>query len=138
MSISKTVARPALSVMGVLLVSFPLFAGAATTECAAKVSPKLTAVQMKKMAKISMAAALSTATELVGKSKLSKVISKELEVEDGCLLYSFDLQLHSSEGVEEVAIDAISGKVLSQKHETPAAEKEEKMADDKTASKKLK
>ena len=136
MSTFNTFSRFFIKLTGTLLVSFPLISGAATTECAAKVSPKMTNTQMKKMAKISMADALSTATELVGKSKLNKVMSKELEVEDGCLLYSFDLQLHSAEGVEEVFIDAISGKVLSQKHETPAAEAAEKVADDKEAKKK--
>ena len=136
MSLFNTISRPLLNITGALLVSFPLIASAVNTKCAAKVTNKLTDIQMKKMAKISMADALSTATQLVGKSKLHKVMSKELEVEDGCLLYSFDLQLHSAKGVEEVFIDAISGKVLSQKHETPAAEAAEKVADDKEAKKK--
>ena len=138
MSLFNTAARPFLNIAGVLLVSVPMIAAAATMECTAKVNNKLTDVQMKKMAKISMANALSTATELVGKSKLKKVMSKELEVEDNCLLYSFDLQLNSTEGIEEVFIDAISGKVLSQKHETPADEAAEKLADETAANKKKK
>lgn len=138
MSLFNIVARPILNVTGALLVSFPLIAGASTLECTAKVTATLSKSQMKKMAKASMSEALATATELVGKSKLKKVIAKELEVEDHCLLYSFDLQLNSSEGIEEVFVDAISGKVLLQKHETAADEKAEKVADEKAASTKRK
>ena len=138
MSLFNTAARPFLNIAGMQLVSFPIFAAAATSECTAKVNTKMTDAQMKKIAKISMADALSTATELVGKSKLKKIMGKELEVEDHCLLYSFDLQLHSTEGIEEIFVDAISCKVLLQKHETPADEAAEKLADEKVASKKKK
>lgn len=125
--------RPVIHSAATLCLSLPLLAHAAPMECTAKVSDKLTAAQMKKMAKIGPAAAQAVAIELVGKAHLEKIVSKELEVEDGCLLYSFDLRLKSVQGVEEVQVDAISGKVISQKHETPEAEAAEAAADAKPA-----
>jgi diphthamide synthase (EF-2-diphthine--ammonia ligase) len=112
-----------------LLVSLPVVAGAATLECTAKVSTKLNDTQMKKMTNVNLSAAQATAIESVGKANLDRVISKELEVENGCLLYSFDLRLRSKEGIDEVQVDAVSGKVISQKHETVADEVAEKSED---------
>lgn len=39
--------------------------------------------------------------------------SAELEVEDGRLVYSFDLSLPGVEGIEEVLVDAGTGRVIS-------------------------
>ncbi len=52
-----------------------------------------------------------------------------LEREDGKLIYSFDIAVTGKEGIEEVAIDAITGKVLSKVHETPADEAKEAAED---------
>lgn len=125
--------RPVLGFSALLLVSSPLVAGAATLECTAKVSSKLNDAQMKKLAKVNLPAAQATAIQSVGKANLDRVVSKELEVEDGCLLYSFDLRLRSKEGIDEVQVDAVSGKVISQKHETAADEAAEKSEDAKPA-----
>ncbi len=125
--------RPVVRAAATLFVSLPLLAYAAPMECTAKVSGKLTDAQMKKMAQVGLAAAQAVAIESVGKAHLDKIVSKELEVEDGCLLYSFDIRLKSVQGVEEVQIDAISGKVISRKHETPEAEAAEAAADAKPA-----
>lgn len=121
-----------------LLASMPLLAGAATMECTAKVSSKLNDSQMKKMAKIDLSTAQATAIDLVGKANLDSVVSRELEVEQGCLVYSFDLRLRASDGIDEVQIDAVSGKLVSRKHETPADEAKEKLADAKAAHAKKK
>ncbi|MFZ6760507.1 PepSY domain-containing protein [Undibacterium sp. Ji50W] len=114
-----------------LIAVFSLVAGAAQAECSAKVNGTLTNKEMKKMAKVSMADAQATALKLIGKADLKKVMSRELEVEENCLVYSFDLQLKSAEGSEEIMIDAVSGQVISQKHETPEQEAQEKEADKK-------
>jgi hypothetical protein len=53
------------------------------------------------------------------------VRSRELEREHGRLVYSFDLTLPGRTGIEEVQVDAITGLVVSHKHETPAAEQKE-------------
>lgn len=125
--------RPVLCFSASLLVSLPLAAGAATLACTAKVSSKLNHAQMKGMAKVSLSAAQATAIQSVGKANLDRVASSELEVEDGCLLYSFDLRLRSKEGIDEVQVDALSGKVISRKHETPQEEATEKSEDAKPA-----
>src|SRR3954471_7284739 len=49
----------------------------------------------------------------------------ELEEENGKLIYSYDIKVPGKSGIEEVAVSAISGKVLSVEHETPATEKKE-------------
>ncbi len=45
------------------------------------------------------------------------VAESELEVERGCLVYSFDVQVAGQKGAEEVLVDAGSGKILSRKQE---------------------
>jgi len=60
-----------------------------------------------------------------------KVASHELERENGKLLYSYDIKSAGKSGVDEVQIDAITGAVLSNKHETPAEEKKEAAAEAK-------
>jgi uncharacterized membrane protein YkoI len=83
-------------------------------------------------AKISEAAAVSTA-----KSKVpnGKVVGLELEREKGVLLYSIDLKVAGADGVEEVEVDATSGKVIGTEHESAAKEKEEAAAEKKEADK---
>jgi hypothetical protein len=49
----------------------------------------------------------------------------ELEKEHGLLVYSFDVLVPNRKGVEEVQVDAKSGKVVSVKHESPADEAKE-------------
>lgn len=53
----------------------------------------------------------------------------ELEREDGALIYSYDITVAGKTGIDEVHVDAISGKVLSNKHETPDDEAAEAAAD---------
>jgi hypothetical protein len=49
----------------------------------------------------------------------------ELEKEHGRLVYSFDVLVPNREGVDEVQVDARSGKVVSVKHESAADEAKE-------------
>jgi hypothetical protein len=55
----------------------------------------------------------------------------ELEKEHGRLVYSFDIAAPKQSGVEEVMVDATSGKVISKKHESAAAEAKEHAAEAK-------
>ncbi|HEY6066767.1 MAG TPA: PepSY domain-containing protein [Thermoanaerobaculia bacterium] len=64
------------------------------------------------------------------------VQSEELEREKGKLIYSFDIKVAKKAGVEEVGVDALTGKVVEQKHETPKAEKAEAKAEKKETPKK--
>ncbi len=77
-------------------------------------------------AKVSCADARKTALARVPNAAVK---SAELEVEDGKLVYSFDLAVRGKKGIEEVQVDAVSGQVVSVKHEDPKAEAAEKKAE---------
>lgn len=61
----------------------------------------------------------------------SEVKESELEVEHGCLIWSFDLKLAGKDGVQEVEVDAGNGKVLSSQYESPKKEAAEAAKDKK-------
>ena len=79
-----------------------------------------------KLAKITPAAATATAQAKVPNGKIE---SAEIEREDGKLLYAFTIKIAGKSGVEEVLVDATTGKVLKQEHETPEDEAKEAKAD---------
>lgn len=54
----------------------------------------------------------------MGRVPNSQISKEELEMEGGKLVYSFDLMVTGKSGIEEVLIDAKSGKVISQEHES--------------------
>jgi ribosomal protein S3 len=58
-----------------------------------------------------------------------KIKSKELERENGKLIYSFDIKTKS--GIHEVNVDAISGDIVEDKVESSASEAKEKQQDKK-------
>lgn len=68
-------------------------------------------------------------TTALAKVPNGKVQAAELEQEDGKLIYSFDIKVPGKAGIEEVAVDAKTGKVLSVEHETPTDEATEARAD---------
>jgi uncharacterized membrane protein YkoI len=45
------------------------------------------------------------------------ITAAELEEEDGLLIYSYDIKVGTQEGVEEVHVDATTGKVVKTEHE---------------------
>lgn len=55
--------------------------------------------------------------------------SAEIEEEGGRLVYSFDLVVAGKRGVQEVLVDAKTGKVVSTEHEDEAAESAEQQRD---------
>lgn len=55
----------------------------------------------------------------------------ELEKENGKLIWSFDLKVAGKRGVEEVQVDAITGKIVSHEHESDAKETKEAAAEAK-------
>jgi hypothetical protein len=81
--------------------------------------------------KVSMSTARKTA---LAKVPGARVESEELEHEHGKLVYSFDLKVADKPGVEEVQVDANTGKVVSHKHETTEAERKEQ-AEEKAPTK---
>lgn len=76
-------------------------------------------------AKVDGETARATALARVGGGE---IVGAELEEEDGRLVYSFDIKVEGVTGVEEVLVDAVSGNVVSQEHESEAQEAAE--ADD--------
>ncbi len=85
-----------------------------------------------KLAKITPEAATATAQ---AKVPTGKIETAEIEKEDGKLIYSFALKIAGKTGIEEVAVDAMTGKVLAVEHETPADEAKEAKADMAKAAK---
>jgi uncharacterized membrane protein YkoI len=88
-----------------------------------------------KKAKISEAAAVATAQAKVPKGTIEAL---ELEKENGKLLWSFDFKVPGKTGIDEVNVNAITGKAGKVVHESPAAERKEAAADAKGAAAKAK
>ena len=78
--------------------------------------------KLSSLATVSRADAQRTAVEILKASAPATVEEGELEVEHGCLVYSFDIRVSGKEGTEEVLIDAGTGKVLSHTHESSEEE----------------
>ncbi len=111
------------AIAAMTLAASPAAAQAAAKTPAAKHE---TMAQLKAEAKVTEKAARATAlAQIPG----GTVKSGELERENGKLLYSFDIASKGKTGIDEVQVDAITGTVLSNKHETPAMEKAEQKAD---------
>ena len=87
-----------------------------------------------KKAKVTADAAIATAQGLLPNAKLD---AGEIEEEGGKLIYSFDFKTDGKTGIDEVNIDAMTGKLVGKiNHESPAAEAKEEKADKKAAMKK--
>ncbi len=115
MKLKLTAFVPAL-IAGVLLSSSAVHAQAP--------SPKMTeeAPGLLKKAKITPEKATATAMAKVPGGVLQ---TANIEEEDGKLIFSFDIKVKGKSGIEEVAVDAMTGSVLSVEHETPANEAKE-------------
>jgi hypothetical protein len=79
-----------------------------------------------KLATVSKESAQATALHAVKNSSTATVASAELEAENGCLIWSFDVKLKNKRGIQEVTVDAGTGKVLTSTLETPRDETVEK------------
>ena len=58
----------------------------------------------------------------------------ELEREKGRLVYSYDVRVPGKDGVDEVHVDATTGRMLSRKHETPKHERNEARKEHKSSA----
>ena len=77
---------------------------------------------LAKLAKVSKETAQTAALGAIKNPGSATVASAELEAEDGCLIWSFDVKQQHMHGIQEVTVDAGTGKVLSSTHETPRDE----------------
>jgi hypothetical protein len=80
---------------------------------------------LRKEAKISMRRAQKTALA----KEPGTIKSKELEKENGKLIYSFDILTRA--GIHEVQVDAITGEVVQDIVESKTAEEKEKQQDER-------
>ncbi|HPF61449.1 MAG: PepSY domain-containing protein [Gemmatimonadetes bacterium] len=81
---------------------------------------------LQREARVTEAAARATALAAVPGGVVEKY---ELEREDGKLIYSYDIRTAGKSGIDEVHVDAISGAVISNQHETPEDEAKEAAED---------
>jgi uncharacterized membrane protein YkoI len=79
-------------------------------------------------AKIKETEARATALAQV---KNGTVRSEELEREHGHLIYSYDIEVPGKSGIDEVNVDAMTGKVIAKTHEGAKAERKEAAAEAK-------
>ena len=122
-----------LVTLGVLLTS--IAASAASLPCSIHPKKGTPASNLSALAKVSLADARQVALASIKAPPTSTVGEGELEIEHGCLVYSFDIRVPGKSGIEEVMVDPGNGKVLSQKHESARQEAAEQ-AKDKAARRK--
>jgi uncharacterized membrane protein YkoI len=110
----------------IIALLVPLVASAKDLGCSVKAT-RLDA-DTRALAKMSEGDARKTALRTINAA--GATISRGgLEVEDSCLVYTYDIKVPGRGGVEEVIIDAGTGKVLAVEHESAAREAAEKAAD---------
>jgi Peptidase propeptide and YPEB domain len=81
---------------------------------------------LPRLAAVSQTDAEQTVLKSLKKSAVATVTEGELEIEHGCLVYSFDIRVSDRNGVEEVLVDAGTGKILSHAYESAKQEAVEK------------
>ena len=114
-----------------LLKSLALTALLATTAIAQGVTVKEEKPGLLKKATATPAAAQAAA---LAKVPGSTIKAMEIEEEKGKLIYSVDLVTKGKSGVDEVAVDAMTGAMIGVEHESPEQEAKEK-ADDAAKAK---
>ncbi len=131
MSGKRTQILVALVVAGAALAAAP--AGAQATMSHGAMAKKMHAPQKLvkvKEASAGLAAQATVSADSAQKLALAQVPKgrikeAELEEEKGMLVYSYDIKTHGKPGVDEVLIDAKTGAVVSNTHESMKAEKKE-------------
>jgi uncharacterized membrane protein YkoI len=111
------------------LAAITLSASSAAAQAKKAVAKHETQAQLQAEAKVPEATARATALARVPNGTVK---SEELEREHGKLLYSYDIAVTGKPGIDEVQVDAITGKVLGKVvHENAAMEKKEAKAEAK-------
>jgi DNA-directed RNA polymerase alpha subunit len=111
------------------LMALTLVTIAASTPALSAQTVKVTesAPGLLKKAKITSDSAISIAKARLPKATIS---AAEIEQENGKLIYSFDLKTAGKSGIDEVNVDAMTGKLVGKvQHESPADEKKEAACD---------
>lgn len=100
------------------LIAFCCPASAAALACSVHAPSGTDVGHFQAQTKVTLATARATALALIG-VRAAQVVEGELEIEGGCLVYSFDIRVPNKAGIEEVMVDPGNGAVLSRSHETP-------------------
>jgi uncharacterized membrane protein YkoI len=126
-----TVLRPIWFRMAPAIILIGCNRPAARESAAAGAQPSATQpfASRSDSAKIALPTARTTA---LSKVPNGKVVSEELEQENGRLVYSFDIRQGTIPGIEEVQVDARDGSVVSVVHESPSQETKEAQQDQKS------
>ena len=113
--------RPNSLLLLTVLAAAPLCLRAQTQAARPAVEVKLKEERpgLLAQAKVTDAAARQTALARV---LSGSIVQAEIEVEKGTLIYSYDVKVVGKPGIEEVALDASTGAVLSVEHESAADE----------------
>lgn len=114
-----------------MLTCVPAFAG--PLHCSVHPPAGASARSLLAMTKVTRTAARQTAMSGYARTQ-AHVSEGELEAEDGCLVYSFDIRVHNRPGVDEILVDAGTGKVLDHQHETSKQETDEAAAERRPAA----
>ena len=101
------------------LIAAGLFAGCASE----KSEDSANQAKLESQARITRAEAEKTAMTRVPDGTIKE---GELEKEHGKLIWSFDLATPASKNITEVAVDALSGEIVSVETETPEQQAKEK------------
>lgn len=124
----KLIANIAIGAIAFTTVAGTAFAQTATVKTETKTTahaPKKTETEadLLKIAKISKDSATKIALARVPGATVK---SSEIEREHGRLIWSFDLETAGKSGIDEVNVNALTGKVVGKtQHEGPKTEKKE-------------
>jgi hypothetical protein len=116
---------PMKGIILALALSVPFLAGAADLKCSVKAKKTATKAEMTSMAKVKDDAARKAAIDKINVAG-SAITKGGLEVEEGCLVYTYDIKVPGKGGVDEVFVDAGTGAVLKVEHESAVKEAAEK------------
>ena len=105
----------ALFAMALLSVS-AIQGSAAKLYCSIHPARETPVLALPGLAKISQEDASRFALAGV-RARSKQVVRGALEVEKGCLVYSFDIQVSGKKEVEEILVDAGNGRIITHKHE---------------------
>lgn len=77
---------------------------------------------LQALVRVSQVRARGTALASLNTMSPATVTKGELEVERGCLVYSFDIQISGRPGIEELIVDPGTGELLEHSHEDATQE----------------
>jgi hypothetical protein len=121
-------------VLALLFLALSTSVLAAAPSCSIRPAKDTLPPALQNLAKVSQVDAQKAALAKF-KASSTKIKSIELEVEQGCLVYSFDIAVFGKRGIEEIMVDAGTGKLLSHKHESATQEAAEQAKDRATLRK---